>query len=253
MLEIFSNSVLQSFLFSPLMGVVFGALFAGLSARPSATATITVVETRRVFIERTRVNRRSQSDGGEVFGVAILMAFVVWKYLQFAPEVLAYIQMALISMTAFGLTCFFMSAIKGHFTSSDWFVRVAVPTAILVLCLMVLAIAKQKITPDLVALAQNNHITKFFTSLTQYGSYLVISHVLGVCLLVLVAIINTLNLLHYLSLMNQRNYSSTSNVWFFLTRITFRFSGKGAYIVTALFFTLSFLLVSGKIALWVTQ
>lgn len=253
MLEIFSNSVLQSFLFSPLMGVVFGVLFAGLSAKPSATATITVVETRRVFIERTRVNRRSQSDGGEFFGIAILVAFVVWKYLQFAPEVLAYIQMALISMTAFGLTCFFVSIIKDYFTSYDWLIRVAVPTVILVLCLIVLAVAKQKITPDLIELAQNNNITKFFTSLTRYESYLVISHVFGVCLLVIVALINTLNLLHYLSLMNQRNYSSTSNLWFFLTRITFRFSGKGAYIVTALFLTLSFLLVSGKVALWITQ
>lgn len=252
MSDIFSNSVLQSFIFSPLMGVLFGMLFAGLSSKPTQSAPRTVIETRTVYIERIKRYRKSRSDGGEIYGFAILLFFIAWKYLQFAPSVIFYIEVTLVSMMAFGLACFFVSVVKGHYVDSEWVLRVVTPTTILILCLLILADAKRVITPDLIELASNSNIVEFFIGLTQFGRIFSVFHVVGLSLLVLIACIGTLSLLHYLALMNLRSDSPITDVWSFITRITLRFSGKGMYVVSAVLLGISAFMVDGTIAQWVT-
>lgn len=235
------------------MGVVFGVLFAGLSSKPACSAPQTVVETRKVYIERTRVYRKNRSDGGEIYGFAILLFFIAWKYLQFAPTVLYYIEASLVSMMAFGLACFIVSAIKGHYVDSEWTLRVVIPTVILAISLIVLASAKRVITPDLIELASNNNIVDFFLRLTQYGRIFSVLHVVGLSLLVLIACIGTLSLLHYLALMNLRSDSPIADIWSFITRITMRFSGKRAYFVSIVLLGVSGLMVDGTMADWIIK
>jgi len=250
--EIFTSSLMQSYVFSPLMGVIFGALFAGLSAKPSASAPVTVIETRRIYVHRVKASARSrQGDGGEIFGLAILLIFVVWKYLQIAPEVLNYIRTILMTMIAFGVTCFIVSAVKGHFLSSDWSIRVVTPTGVLLSCLALLAVAENQINDELVDMANRLNMIQFFTDLPDFWRYSVVFHLIGICLLLFVAIINTLNLLHYLALMNQRDDNVLHGLWSFITSTTDRFSGKRAYIVSALLLTLCFFLFNDQITLWV--
>lgn len=252
MSDFLSNSVLQSFIFSPLMGVLFGALFAGLSAKPTGAAPRTIIETRTVYIERNTRQRKGKSDGGEIYGFAILLFFVAWKYLQFAPTVLYYVELTLVSMLSFGLACFTVSTIKAHYIDTDWAFRVVVPTVILGLCLVILAKAKGVITPDLVELAGKSNVIEFFMALTQYGRFFSVFHIVGLCILIFIAIIGTLSLLHYLALMNLRSDSPISGVWSFITRVTFRFSSRGVYVLSLILLGVSAFMVDGTIAQWIT-
>lgn len=253
MSEIFSNSILQSFLFSPLMGVIFGVLFAGLSSKPACSAPQTVVETRKVYIERTRVYRKNRSDGGEVYGFVFLLFVIAWKYMQFAPTVLYYIEVALISMMAFGIACFVVSVIKGHYVDIEWILCVAIPTVILASCLIILANAKRAITPNLIELANKSNLVDFFLGLNQYGRVFSLLHVVGLSLLVLIACIGTLGLLHHLALMNQRSEGPLTNVWSFITRTTMRFSGNRAYFGSIVFLGVSGFMIDGTMADWIIQ
>lgn len=252
MSDIFSNSVLQSFIFSSLMGVLFGVLFAGVSAKPTDSSPKTIIETRTVYIDRGAKQRKNKSNGGELYGFAILLFFAAWKYLQFAPTVLYYLELTLVSMLSFGLACFTVSTIKRHYIDIDWAHRVLVPTIILGLCLVILAKAKRVITPDLVELASRSNFIEFFMGLSQYGRIFSVFHIVGLFLLIFIAIIGTLSLFHYLALMNLRSESPISDVWSFITRVTFRFSSSGVYVLSVVLIGVSAFMVDGTIAHWVT-
>lgn len=253
MSDMLSNSVLQSFVFSPLMGVFFGALFAGLSSKPTESAPRTVVETRVIYIERHTKRRKNQNDGAEIYIFAFLLFCVAWQYLRFAPTVLFYVEMFLVSTMSFGLACFFVSALKAHYVDSGWVLRVIVPTTILAACLLVLAEAKSAITPDLTELANRSNVLEFFLGLTQFGRFFSVFHVAGLSLLILIAVIGTLSLLHYLALMNLRTNSPLTGFWSFLTRFTFRFSGTGMYVIAGVLLFVSAFMVDGTLAQWANE
>ncbi|WP_194868653.1 hypothetical protein [Pseudoalteromonas sp. PPB1] len=253
--EIFFNSTMQSFVFSPLMGVIFGALFTGLTSKPSNHAPKTVVETRRVYIERRYRNSRNSSndDGGGIFALLFLLIFVLWKYVQVAPLIHEYIQTGLVTMSAFCFSGFLMSILRGQYTSHEWLERVFVPFCTLVMCFPLLSLAKEAITFDLVELANSSNIVEFYMDeLSEYGRYFLMFQVIGICTLILLATLSTVTFVHYLALMNQRESGSLYYFWTWVTRVTSRLSGNGAYVILIILLVVTALLLNGQIANWVT-
>ncbi|WP_404342667.1 hypothetical protein [Pseudoalteromonas mariniglutinosa] len=252
--EIFYNSVMQSFVFSPLMGVIFAALFTGLTTKLSIQAPRTVVETRKIYIEKrySHSSKPNSSDGNEVFALGFLLLFVLWKYVQMAPVIHGYIETGLVTMISFCLSGFVVSTLRGQYTSHEWLQRVLIPTFTLATCFPLLSMAKGAITPDLIELASNSNVIQFYTKdITEYGRYYLMFQVFGVCTLILLATLSTFTFVHYLALMNQREGGVLHGLWAWLTGATSKLSGNGAYVLLIILLITTILLLNGQAAEWV--
>lgn len=252
MINILYDPVLQTFVFSPLMGVLFATIFSGTAKRPSSRAPRTVVQTREVYVERSIDRRpRNQGDGKEIVGLAFLLVLVLWKYVQVAPLVHSYIAIGLSVAISFCVTSFLISFYKGQFTDPSWITRIVVPIIALTLCVYLLQLASKGLSPSLIDQARaTNAIQFYFHVLDDSSRNELITHVLGVFGLVVLALISWLTLIHFLALMNQREGSYFHGFWCWLTNLTFRFSSTAVSVLLGVIAIVSLLLINGTIAGW---
>ncbi|WP_135007562.1 hypothetical protein [Pseudomonas syringae] len=262
MLDLIENATMQAWIWGPLMGVVFGALFAGVTNSPTVNAPVTVTQTKNTYITKVVVNHQRPGSGGDGGGAMVVliaagfgMVFLVWKY-AIHIDLVHYCLWALLStLLSFSLTTAFVSLVKGQFTSSSWCVYIAAPVVILAVCGRLLLLAKASFDPELTQLASQNTFWNFYAhSLSTYGQSLVMYQVLGVTLIFLVMVFTGVALLHYLALMNQRSYGPLQGFWMFLTGATMFFSGKLWFFVMAFVLGLSYVLVEPNLmATWASQ
>lgn len=251
------NSLTQSLILSPVMGVLFGALFSGLTKSPELNSPRTIIKTREVYRERViyrNSRNRGSSKGNE--GIVGLAAFglmmAIWQYAIWAIEVQHYIEYSILSVLSFSITTALISIYKGHFTSQEWWFYVIFPMVFLCFAMHLLSEASSRFDPSLTTLAKDTNWIQFYIqSLTGYGRSFMISHVIGIVTLAGL-ILTTIILIHYLSLMNQRTASSVQVFWTFLVGITGIFSGRKGIVVSSVLAIISFLLINEHIARWTT-
>jgi hypothetical protein len=260
--EVLNNSLVQAMILGPIMGVIFGVLFAGLTQAPSSNVPLTVIHTREVYVtrvveHRTKNSRRNSDDDAMpilvAFGIGLL--FVIWKYAILVNAIHFYIAVALLTALSFSITTAFISFVKGHFTSEDWWLYIISPIVILCACVFLLNLAHTSFDPAITKGALENTFFQFYTKwLSSYGRSFMIFHVLGVVLLCITILFTSLALLHYLSLMNQRSSGITQGFWSLFVRLTLFFSGKGWLIFTSLLLVVSFLAIEPTyISTWVSN
>ncbi|WP_223455600.1 MULTISPECIES: hypothetical protein [unclassified Pseudomonas] len=259
-MDLVTNANLQAWIWGPLMGVLCGVLFAGITNPPTVNAPITVIQTKRTYI--TNVTTKGGTSAAPArdgilpifFVLAIGLMFLVWKYAIYVELIHYYLWVLLSTLLAFSITTALVSLIKGQFTSGSWAVYIAAPIFILAGCGGLIGLAKSSFDPDLTALASNHTFREFYMdSLSDYGRSLMMSQVFGMCVTLLVMVFTGVALLHYLALMNQRSYGPLHGFWLFLTRITIFFSGKSWLFVMACGLLLAYLLIEpASIPLWVT-
>lgn len=261
-LDLIENATMQAWIWGPLMGVVFGALFAGVTNSPTVNAPVTVTQTTNTYITKVVVNQHRSSSGDDGGGaMAVLFAagfglvFLVWKYAIHIDVVHDCLWTLLSTLLSFSLTTALVSLVKGQFTSSSWGVYIAAPVVILAVCGRLLSLAKASFDPELTQLASQHTFLDFYVhSLSTYGQSLMIFQVLGVALIFLVMVFTGVALLHYLALMNQRSYGPLQGFWMFLTGATMFFSGKLWFFVMAIVLGLSYVLVEPSLMpTWATQ
>lgn len=261
-LDLIDNATMQAWIWGPLMGVVFGALFAGVTNSPTVNAPITVSQTRKTYITKIVVNQQRSGSGDDASGViAVLIAaglglvFLVWKYAIHIDLVHECLWALLATLLSFNLTIALVSLVKGQFTSSSWSVYIAAPIAILAACGRLLLLAKASFDPELTQLASQRTFLDFYAhSLSAYGQSLMIFQVIGVALIFLVMVFTGVALLHYLALMNQRSYGPLQGFWMFLTGSTIFFSGKLWFFVMAAGLGLSYMAIEPSLVpTWATQ
>ncbi|HAB02944.1 MAG TPA: hypothetical protein DCE25_08455 [Pseudomonas sp.] len=262
MLDLIHNATLQAWIWGPLMGVILGALFAGLTSAPTVNAPVTVSQTKNVYLTKVIVTDPRASSGDDdkgtmviLIGAGLGLAFLVWKYAVHFDEVHNGLMGLLLTLLAFSLTTAVVSFFKGQFTSSSWALYIAAPCSILVACAALLSLARVSFDPALTPLATQHTFLSFYTQgLSSYGQIFMMFQVLGVALIFLVMVFTGVALLHYLALMNQRSYSPLQGLWIFLTGLTLAFSGARWLFVMALLLGLSALLIEpGLMTKWVTQ
>ena len=258
--EIFRDSIFQSMILSPIMGLIFAALFAGLNKRPASTAPATILRTKEIYVTKVIERRgREANDGDE--GVAILagavigLFFLVWKYSIYVDAIHYYIGFFLVTAISFSICSMILSYWKGQFTSDEWWFYIISPFLILLFCIFLLSLAGSSFSPKITEIASEKNLVEFFTSgLTEYGRVFVIAHVAGIVFMCLASLFATLALLHYLSLMNQRSAGPVSTVWFYLTKAASLFSKRGWLVTSFVFLILALVGIhpSGA-AYWITE
>jgi hypothetical protein len=222
------------------MGVIFAALFSGLTERPSSNAPVTIVQTREVYVTRiieTRGQKSKEEEGGGiVIAAGIALIFVLWKYAIHVELIHQYIGVFLLTALSFSFVTILLSYYKGQFTSDEWWVYILSPFVILMLCLYLFNLAHTSFNTMLTELAIQYNFWEFYTkALNDYGRNFMMTHVAGVLFLCFVILFSSLALLHYLALMNQRSGGAMYGLWSFLTRSTMVFSRKRWLVASALF------------------
>ncbi|CAH0270143.1 hypothetical protein SRABI70_03462 [Pseudomonas sp. Bi70] len=259
LVDLVTNATMQAWIWGPLMGVVFGALFAGLTRQPAVGAPVTVIQTTNIFIRNTVPNRASNGGadgmGGVLLGAVLGLIFVVWNYAVHIELVHYWLWVVFSTVLSFCLTVSFVSLVKGQFTSGSWGVYVATPLVLLAGCGYVIDLAKTVFDPQLTQLALQYNFLKFYTTaLSPYGRSLMLSHVIGVSIAFLIMVFTGVALLHYLALMNQRSLGVLHGFWVYLARITLSFSGKAWFILLAGCLLFAYLAVAPwAIPMWITR
>jgi len=258
-LEFVHNPLAQSLLLGPLMGVIFAALFSGLTKSPGTQAPATVTQTRTIYV--TKVVERSRSSNGSDDGMALLitggfaLVFIIWKYAIYFDVVQYYLATAILSVLSFSVTTIIISLAKGHYTSDDWWLYTAGPMILLCVSAYLLNLVKINFDPSIQQGAINNSFWSFYTDwLSEYGRNFMFAHVSGVALLALAIIFTAFSSIHYLALMNQRSPGAMQGFWFFLTRSTSFLSGKVWFVFVAFLLGGAYLLINPDfVANWITR
>ena len=253
----FEDSLVQSLILSPLMGVILGALFSGFNQSPSVFNTITVKETRVEYRERIiyRDRGHNSSNSHDFFSIVICLAGAIawlsWQYIYHSEMILWLLFNFLSATVCFSSTVLLVSFLKGYFTDESWWLSVLIPLLTLFSGFYLLFLAVTAIDSELIEVAKSGSVTDFFFSnLTNYGLHYVTSQLLGVICLVILILLNTLAELHYLALMNQRGDGIFGKFWESIARFTWKFFGRMIPFISIFLWTCSFILIEGHAAKW---
>ena len=254
-----NNPLIQSLLLSPLIGVVFGAVFSGFNRSPVKNAPITIKETAREYIKIICVEKEQKkalkNDPLTIFtGIMTCVVFLSWKYVAHSETILAYLLIFILTMISFCITTILISLLKGHFNSKDWWFYTVFPFLLLIFCVYLLSLAWNAIDPKIIEIAQKNTAIDFYIQkLTSHGQLHVITQLIGVTLLFIIAILSSLIELYYLALMNQRGQGFFTRFWMLILQLTSKFSGRDTLIGSALLSIGSFLLLKGYVTNWLSN
>jgi len=252
-LDIFESSTMQGLVFGPLIGALLGIIFSGLSSSPNQNSPVTIIRTREVYRERIIERRpasKSNDDGaGVLFFVGFGLLFILWKYAIHVEEIQHYIAGSILTILGFSLVTIIISYFKGQFTSKEWWIYTTAPILILCFCIYILSVARVSFDPEITEIALNKSFIQFYLNgLSGYGRAFMLTHVAGIILLGLVIALTGFSLIYYLSLMNQRSYSSIQGFWSWLVKVTSFFSGFGWLVLSFCLLILSYLDINPKLA-----
>lgn len=255
MSNILNDPLFQAAIISPVMGVVFGALFSALTKHPSKNVPETIVHTKETYVERVIVKNEhdNSNSASNDLSFPILLTFglffISWQYAVWAADIHFYLIVVLLGILSFSTTTAFISYLKGHFTSSDWWLFTCMPILLLALDVYVLKLAISEFDPELTREAANYSFFDFYINrLTGYGQTFMIFHVAGIILLSASVILLGLVSLYYLSLMNQRSDGTMQQVWSWLTKVTSFCSGSGWLVVSIVLIATSYIFVNPSYA-----
>lgn len=253
--SILMNSTLQAFVFSPLMGCLFAVLFSGVSKPPKPVVVHTVRETRRVYVEKHYYRQSSNNSGGEggiLIFAGVAFVFTIWQYAVHAQIIQQTLIMMLMTALYFALISSIIAYWRGHFTSKGWVVSLVIPTCVLAVSLSLALKAQSSFPLELTEKARQYQFFQFYMNeLNDYGRHYMMTHVLGIICLFSLSLVSIFTLLHYLSLMNQRDENTDSTVWDFFIRISDWASGGAGAVLMLMLLISAYLLLEGYVIDWI--
>ncbi|MCS0029041.1 hypothetical protein NB572_16165 [Vibrio alginolyticus] len=247
--ELLNDSIMQSMLLGPLMGVIFATIFSGLSSAPAGSNATTVIITKEKYRERIIDNRRgssshrSEDDAKGLLGFSIFaLCFSIWKYATIYDQVLTWLAIAIFTVFAFSFTTIAISVAKGQYTSNDWWFYTLAPLVYLSACLFLVDLAYHAFDPKVQQIALETNVIQFYMNkLTDFGRKFMMLQLLGLFCLVLTLILSALIQIHYLSLLNIRGYDKGDFFWQWLAKLTVPFSKKGWVVFATVLLVLAFI------------
>ncbi|WP_336989200.1 hypothetical protein [Aeromonas hydrophila] len=259
MLETFEiwirDSVNQSVLISPLMGVVFGALFTFVTRGKRQDGTDSVKETIIIIKEKIIIREKSENNSKPVSNDdpwALVFVFIgavvlaTYLYAVFADKVIYYSSLLAFNFITFGLTSIVLSAFQSKITSSDWFLYTVLPVSILTGSLILLHYAQLGIFPGLKERAEiEGAVNLYFNVLEEKHKNWILTQLIGLVSAVLYLMLSCVLVLHNTSALQVRYGGFMQSFWAKVFLITHRFSGWGAVLFIVAIGVVSYLALNG--------
>ncbi|HHF3072480.1 TPA: hypothetical protein ACPJ1I_004595 [Vibrio diabolicus] len=232
------DSVNQSLLLSPLMGVVFGAIFTFLTRGNQQEGTHSVRETIVVIKEKIIVRNNSSINSGTssdpwtllfVLFFAVIMA--TYFYAIYVNEVIYYSYLVAFNLLAFGAASIFVSALQDKISSSEWVLYTVLPVIFIAGSLVLFDYASEGIIAGLKQRAQQEGAMKlYFEVLEETHKNWILSQLLGLVFSILYLLLSCILLLHNMSALQIRYGGFMQKIWVKIFIYTHRFSGWGALV-----------------------
>lgn len=263
MLETFElwvrSSLTQSLLLSPLMGLVFGTAFSGLTGGEREKGTVSVKETVVIIKERIIVRERSVAGGahssddpmGLVFLLAAAVVFSIYMYAIHAESLIYYFSIIIFNVASFGFAALFVSALKGRLSQRDWLVYTIVPIGILLFGLVLLYNAKLGMLSGAKEAAESVGAFKFyFNVLDERQKYWIVLQLTGMIVAVVFLFFSMVLVVHNISALQVVYDGMMRSFWRLVYSRTNAFSGKGTWIMLAILGAVSYFLLDGTAYLY---
>ena len=259
MLETFEiwirDSVNQSVFISPLMGVVFGALFTFITkgkrqeGADSVKETIVIIKEKIINREKSGNNSKLTSNDdpwGLLFVFVGAVVLATYLYAVYADKVIYYSSLLAFNFIAFGLTSILLSALQSKITSGDWFIYTVLPVSVLLGSLILLHYAQSGIIPGLKERAEiEGAVNLYFNVLEKDHKNWILSQLVGLVSAVLYLMLSCVLVLHNTSALQIRYGGFMQTFWTKAYAITHRFSGWGAVFFIVIIGLVSYLALNG--------
>lgn len=258
MLETFElwirDSLTQSLLLSPLMGVVFGLIFSGLTrgnregGQASVRETVVIIRERIVVRERAQPNGAQSNDDSMGILIVLIAAMImaIYLYAVYAKDVIYYSSIVTFNVITFGFSALVFSAIKGRLNSAEWFAYTFIPIGILSFGLILLYQAKSGILPGAKEAAESAGAFNFyFDVLDNDQRNWVIPQLLGLLGTLAFLFFSSVLVIHNLASLQVTYDGFMRPFWRSIFILTNAFSGKFIWLMLALLGTLTYFALDG--------
>lgn len=259
MLETFEiwirDSVNQSILISPLMGVVFGTLFTFVTrgkrqeGADSVKETVIIIKERIIVREKSGNNSKPASNDdpwGLLFVFVGAVVLATYLYAVFADKIIYYSSLMAFNFIAFGFTSIVLSALQSKITGSDWFLYTILPVSVLMGSLILLHYAQLGILPGLKERAEiEGAVNLYFNVLEEDHKNWILSQLIGLVSAVLYLLLSCVLVLHNTSALQVRHGGFMQSFWANIFSITHRFSGWVTILFIVAIGVISYLALNG--------
>lgn len=214
--SILTNTTLQAFLFSPLMGIIFAAIFSG-SNRVQGQL-VTVHQKRTTVVNNYYVNKSksksTQDDRDTLIFLGLGMLFLIWFYSLHAEIVHQILILCFSTAFYFTLTSVCIAYWKERIRGERWILVMMLPVLSLFFGLYLALEVNSNFPNYLSEVAKHYGFVQFYiTGLDTDERIFLIDHTVGILFLSLLAIQGIATSIHYAALMSSSPNGNTYREW----------------------------------------
>lgn len=212
--SILTNSTLQAFLFSPLMGVVFAAVFSGSSRGQGEL--VTVHQKRITVVNNYYVNKskRTQDDRDTLIFLGLGMLFLIWLYSLHAEIVHQILILCFSTAFYFTLTSICIAYWKERIRGERWILVMMLPMFSLAFGLYLALEVNSQFPNYLSEIARQYGFVQFYIAgLNTNERIFLMDHTVGILFLSILAIQGVATSIHYAALMSSSPNGNTYREW----------------------------------------
>lgn len=250
------DSLTQSILLSPLMGVIFGTIFSGLTGgnrevgRASVQETIVIIKERIIIRERGGQNGTRSNDDpvGLLFVLVAVMVASIYLYAVYAEPIIEYASITAFNAIAFGFSALTVSAIRGRLNSGEWIAYTFIPIALVSCSLFLLYRADLGILPGAKEAAESAGAFNFyFDVLNDKQRYWIIPQLFGLLGTVVFLFFSIVLVIHNIAALQVIYDGFMQRFWRSVFMFTNAFSGKVAWVLLSILGVVTYFFLDGTL------
>ncbi|HAT1685321.1 TPA: hypothetical protein I8Y21_006174 [Klebsiella oxytoca] len=249
--EWINSPLIQSVIISPLVGAVLGCLFSAFTSPVSASAPVTVEQTKIIFVQKIIIQqrggyKREDNPLAYVFGLVFMVAGILWGYSRYVNDILYYWATGLLSSGTFILSAGIVSAIRGQFHSPEWGWYIFTPLIAVAVAFWLIQFAVAGIIPGMREVALRHNVLDFYFNVLKdtHRGWLMMQ-VSGVLLGIIATLIAVLRSVYYFALMSQRAGGALFIFWRLCAWHTRYVAGTGGLLLLVFCLGASYIMLDG--------
>ncbi|WP_456267999.1 hypothetical protein M1D97_12205 [Kushneria sp. AK178] len=250
------DSLIQSLLLSPLMGLVFGTIFSGLTVGNREVGKTSVRETIIIIKERITIRDGGGRKGGAsnddpmvlLFFLLVVTVFSIYLYAVYAKSIIEYASIAALNVIAFGFSVLIVSAIKGRLNSGEWIAYTFIPIVFVSCSLLLLHRADLGILPGAKEAAESAGAYRFyFDVLDDEQRYWVIAQLFGLLGTIVFLFFSIVLVVHNIAALQVIYNGFMQPFWQSVFLFTNAFSGRFAWVFLSVLGVVTYFSLDGTV------